>query len=81
MVHGEVPEDWRNVCVVPLYKGKGDKDECLTHTGINLLSTTGKLYERVMIQRVKTCIMQQTQRSMDLNRQHKAEEALWNIMK
>ncbi|XP_071516798.1 uncharacterized protein [Panulirus ornatus] len=25
MVHGEVPEEWRNGCMVPLYKGKGDK--------------------------------------------------------
>ncbi|XP_071512677.1 uncharacterized protein [Panulirus ornatus] len=26
MTHGEVPEDWRNACIVPLYKGKGDKN-------------------------------------------------------
>ena len=23
MGRGEVPEDWRNACIVPLYKGKG----------------------------------------------------------
>ena len=25
---GIVPIDWRGACIVPLYKGKGDKYEC-----------------------------------------------------
>ena len=25
---GVVPMDWRGACIVPLYKGKGDKCEC-----------------------------------------------------
>ena len=25
---GVVPIDWRGACIVPLYKGKGDKYEC-----------------------------------------------------
>ena len=25
---GVVPVDWRCACIVPLYKGKGDKCEC-----------------------------------------------------
>ena len=26
--NGEVPQDWQDACVVPIYKGKGDKRDC-----------------------------------------------------
>ena len=39
---GVVPMDWRGACIVPLYKGKGDKCECSNSRG--LLSVVGKLY-------------------------------------
>ena len=35
---GVVPMDWRGACIVPLYKGKGDKCECSNSRGISLLS-------------------------------------------
>ena len=35
---GAVPMDWRAACIVPLYKGKGDKCECSNVRGISLLS-------------------------------------------
>ena len=38
---------------MPLYKGKGDKWECSNTRVISLLSVVGKLYGRVMIQRVR----------------------------
>ena len=41
---GVVPMDWRGACIVPLYKGKGDKCECNNSRGISLLSVVGKLY-------------------------------------
>ena len=44
-----VPMDWRGACIVPLYKGKGDKCECSNSTGLSLLSVVGKLYGRVLI--------------------------------
>ena len=47
-----VPMDWRGACIVPLYKGKGDKCECSNSRGISLLSVVGKLYGRVLIIRV-----------------------------
>ena len=31
-----VPMDWRGACIVPLYKGKGDKCECSDERGISL---------------------------------------------
>ena len=44
--------DWRGACVVPLYKGKGDKRECSNSRGIGLFSVVGKLIGRVLIKRV-----------------------------
>uniref|UniRef100_A0A3P9JM39 ribonuclease H n=1 Tax=Oryzias latipes TaxID=8090 RepID=A0A3P9JM39_ORYLA len=41
-----------SACVVPLYKGKGDKYECGSFRGISLLSVVGKVYGRVLINRV-----------------------------
>ena len=41
------PVDWVIVCMVPLYKGKGDVFECSNFTGISLLSVVGKVYGRV----------------------------------
>ena len=48
-----VPMDWRGACIVPLYKGKGDKCECSNSRGISLLSVVGKLFGRVLIKRVR----------------------------
>ena len=48
-----VPMDWHGACIVPLYKGKGDKWECSNLRGISLLSVVGKLYGRVLIKRVR----------------------------
>ena len=39
----------RGACIVPMYKGKGDKCECSNSTGIRLLTVVGKLYGRVLI--------------------------------
>ena len=39
-------------CIVPLYRGKGDPLECPECRGISLLSVPGKLYGRVLIERV-----------------------------
>ena len=50
---GVVPMDWRGACIVPLYKGKGDKCKCCKSRGISLLSVVGKLYGRVPITRVR----------------------------
>ena len=34
---GVVPEDWRCVVIIPLYKGKGEKTECKNYRSISLL--------------------------------------------
>ena len=38
---GVVPMDWRGACIVPLYKGKSDKSECINSRGISFLSEVG----------------------------------------
>ena len=50
---GNVPMDWHGVCIVPLYKGKGDECECSNSSGISLLRAVVKLYGRVLIKRVR----------------------------
>ena len=46
---GVVPEDWRSVVIVPLYKGKGERNECKNYRGISLLSMVGKIYTGSLI--------------------------------
>ena len=53
-VSGVVPKEWCEACIVPLYKGKGDKYECGSYRGISLLSVVGKLYGRVLINRISS---------------------------
>ena len=31
---GVVPMNWRGACIMPRYKGKGDKCECITREGL-----------------------------------------------
>ena len=40
---GVVPVDWCGACILPLYKGRGDKCECSNSRAISLLSVVGKL--------------------------------------
>ncbi len=44
----KVPEDWRKSIIVPLYKGKGMREECNKYRGISLLRVLGKFYGRVL---------------------------------
>ena len=46
---GVVHIDWRGACIVPHYKGKGDKCECSNSKGISLFSVVGKQYGRLQI--------------------------------
>ena len=48
-----VPVDWVIACMVQLYKDKGDTYECSNFRGISLLSVVGKLYGRVLINRIR----------------------------
>ena len=52
-MEGRVPQDWQDSCLVPIYKGKGDRAQCNNYRGISLLSVVGKVYGKVLIERVK----------------------------
>ncbi|XP_061704212.1 uncharacterized protein LOC133515657 [Cydia pomonella] len=49
---GQVPRDWCKAVIVPLYKGKGSQLDCKNYRGISLLSVVGKLYAKILIERV-----------------------------
>ena len=43
----------RRAIVVLLYKWKGDRNDCKNYRRINLLSIPGKVYGRILIERVR----------------------------
>ena len=49
---GEAPRDWKNAVIVPVYK-KGSKLDCTNYRGICLMSVVGKVFARVLNERVK----------------------------
>ena len=46
---GVVSGDWRSVVIIPLYKNKGERNECMNYRGISLLSVVGKIYAGILI--------------------------------
>ncbi len=48
----EVPEDWRKAIIVPLYTGRGKGEECNNYRAISLLSVPGKIYGRILNERM-----------------------------
>ena len=49
----KMPKEWRSSIVIPLYKNKGDIQDCNNFRGIKLLSHTMKLWERVVKRRLR----------------------------
>ena len=48
----KIPNDWMQAIIVPIYKGKDDRSKCKSYRGITLLSITGKVYGRILIEKV-----------------------------
>ena len=46
------PSDWKNAVIVPVYK-KGSRLDCTNYRGISLMSVVGKVFARVLNERVK----------------------------
>ena len=44
---GRVPGDWCRACIVPLYKGKGDRCECSNSRSISLECSRETVWENV----------------------------------
>ena len=47
-----IPEQWKEGEIIRLYKGKGKKGLCANERGITLASNMGKLYERIINNRI-----------------------------
>ena len=55
--HGDpVPQDWVDAIMQSLYKGKGSRSDCGDHRGISLLEAVGKVFSKVLLNRLITWI-------------------------
>ena len=52
----QMPSGWRQSILIPIFKGKGDIQECKNYRGIKLLAHTFKISERVVDRRMRQCI-------------------------
>ena len=48
----KMPEDFRDALIVALYKNKGSKVDCGNYRGISLLSIAGKIFARIVLNRL-----------------------------
>ena len=48
----KLPRDLRNAVIVTLYKNKGEKSDCSNYQRITLLSIAGKIFARVLLNRL-----------------------------
>ena len=54
LVDGRMPELWRKSILVPIFKGKGDVQECGNYRGIKLMSHSMKIWEKVIEKRLRS---------------------------
>ena len=52
---GSVPQAWKDASIVTIYK-KGDRTDCGNNRGISLLSVAGKIFARILLNRLSTHI-------------------------
>ena len=50
----KMPDDFRDALIVSLYKNKGSKADCGNYRGISLLSIAGKIFARIILNRLVT---------------------------
>ena len=54
---GTIPPDWKRGLVVPIWKGKGDSQDCNIYRGITLLSVSGKMLAHLLLMRVSSHLL------------------------
>ena len=47
-----LPDMWKVACIVPIYKGKGSKDDAINYRPIKLTSVICKLMKSIIIQNI-----------------------------
>ena len=52
----ETPDEWKEGTIIRIYKGKGTKGPCANERGITLSSNLGKLYERIINNKIQQII-------------------------
>ncbi|BHF78411.1 hypothetical protein SprV_0602152400 [Sparganum proliferum] len=55
---GEVPQDFKDATIVHLYKRKGNRQICDNHRGISLLNIAGKIFARILPNRLNNNLEQ-----------------------
>ncbi|BHF72569.1 hypothetical protein SprV_0401563600 [Sparganum proliferum] len=62
---GEFPQDFKDVTIVHLYKRKGNRQLCDNHRGISLLNIAGKIFARILLNRLNNhmeqCLLPESQ--------------------
>ena len=51
--HEKMPEEWRGSVIVPIFKEKGDIQDCENYRGIKMISHTMKIWERIIDRRLR----------------------------
>ncbi|KAG0720925.1 LINE-1 retrotransposable element ORF2 protein [Chionoecetes opilio] len=54
---GTIPPDWKRGLVVPIWKGKGDRQDCNNYRGITLLSVPGKVLAHLLLTRIRSHLL------------------------
>ena len=49
----KMPEEWRDSVIVPIFKEKGDIQDCGNYRGIKMISHTMKIWERIIGRRLR----------------------------
>nr|VZI13556.1 unnamed protein product [Spirometra erinaceieuropaei] len=55
---GEVPQDFKDATIAHLYKRKGNRQVCDNHRGISLLNIAGKIFARILLNRLNNHLEQ-----------------------
>ena len=59
---GIIPTDWKRGLVVPLWKWKGEHQDCNSYQGVTLLSVSGKVFARTILNQVRHHLLDYNQR-------------------
>ena len=49
----KMPEEWRDSMIVPIFKERGDIQDCRNYRGINMIYHTMKIWERIIDRRLR----------------------------